>query len=57
MITHNPAFTGVRVVPLTVQISLVVLAKATGRPLLALATSAYVAVVAVTDATGVNVII
>ena len=53
--THNPAFTGVSVVPLTVQNSLVVLAKATGRPLVALATSAYEGVAAETDVTGVKV--
>jgi hypothetical protein len=52
-----PAFTGVSVVPLTVQISGVVLVKPTVRPLPAVAVSVYEGAVALSESTGVKVMV
>jgi hypothetical protein len=57
VIEHLPAFTGVRVVPLTVQTSGVVLAKATVAPTPAVAVSAYEATVALNEAIGVKMMV
>ena len=57
MIEHVPAFTGVSVVPLTVQTAGVVLLKATVAPTPAVAVSAYEDVVAISDETGVKVMV
>jgi hypothetical protein len=55
VIKQSPALTVLRTVPLTVQISVVVLVNVTGSPLLALAVSEYTGVVAAIDPTGVKV--
>ena len=57
MIEHVPAFTGVSVVPLTVQTAGVVLLKATVAPTPAVAVSAYEDVVAISEETGVKLMV
>ena len=57
VIEHVPAFTGVSVVPLTVQTSGVVLAKATVAPTPAVAVSAYEGAAALNEATGVKTMV
>jgi len=57
VIEHVPAFTGVSVVPLTVQTEVVVLLKATVAPTPAVAVSAYEDVVAISEETGVKVMV